>query len=147
MEAIGNRIVGTWKLVSWTYVSPEGETVDFFGKESQGILMYDTTGYMNAQLMRNPRRNMSVERLFEGPVEEVAHAYATYAAYFGRYFERSPGEIIHVVEGSLFPNWTGKEEIRYAILEGDFLTLSAPPVELAGHQITFSVRWRRVGLS
>ncbi len=142
-EVIGKEIVGTWEFVSWTYVSPQGETVDFFGKESRGILMYDASGYMSVQLMKLPRSNMSVQRLFEGPPEEVAHAYATYAAYYGRYVERSPGEVIHLIEGSLFPNWTGKEETRYAKLDGDFLTLSAPAIEMAGHQIIFNVRWRR----
>lgn len=142
-QAVGNRIVGTWEFVSWTYVSHQGEIVDFFGEESRGILMYDASGYMSVQLMKLPRNNMSVQHLFEGPPEEVARAYATYAAYYGRYFERSPGELIHVIEGSLFPNWTGKEEIRFAKLDGDFLILSAPSIEMAGHQIIFDVRWRR----
>lgn len=144
MKAVSNKIVGTWEFISWTYVSPQGETVDFFGKESRGILMYDASGYMSVQMMKLPRSKMSVQRLFEGPPDEVVGAYATYAAYYGRYFERREGELVHVIEGSLFPNWTGKEEIRYAKLDGDLLVLSAPPIEMAGHQITFDVRWRRL---
>jgi hypothetical protein len=144
MEYLSDKIAGTWKLVSWTYEDPNGNTVDFFGKESEGILMYDGNGYMNAQLMRLPRKEMSVHRLFEGSPEEITDAYKSYAAYYGRYEERRPGEFIHIVEGSLFPNWTGKEEVRFAKIDGDFLTLSAPPVVIDGNEITFNVLWRRV---
>jgi hypothetical protein len=145
MEYLSQKIVGTWKLVSWTYVDAKGHTEDFFGKESSGILMYDNYGYMNAQLMRLPRKTMSAQRLFEGSDEEIREAYQTYAAYYGRYEERRPGEFIHVVEGSLFPNWTGKEEVRFAKIDGEFLTLSAPPVTVNGEEVTFNVLWRKVG--
>jgi hypothetical protein len=50
-EHLTQKIIGTWKLVSWTYVDAEGNSFDFFGADSDGILMYDKHGYMNAQLM------------------------------------------------------------------------------------------------
>jgi hypothetical protein len=144
MEYLTQKIVGTWKLVSWTYIDKKNNVVDFFGKESSGILMYDNNGYMNAQLMRFPRKAMAAQRLFEGSLEEIAEAYKSYAAYYGRYEERQPGEFIHVVEGSLFPNWTGQEEVRFAKIEGEFLTLSAPPVKVDGQEVVFNVLWKRV---
>jgi hypothetical protein len=87
---------------------------------------------------------MSVQRLFEGSPEEITDAYQSYAAYYGKYEEQRPGEFIHLVEGSLFPNWTGKKEIRFAKIEGEFLTLSAPPVIIEGKEVVFNVLWRRV---
>jgi hypothetical protein len=144
-EFLKDSIVGTWKFISWTYIDENGNTGDFFGTESQGILMYDASGYMNAQLMKMPRKAINAAGLFTGSTEEMADQYKTYAAYYGKYYEKRPGEFIHVVEGSLFHNWVGLEEVRYAKIEGDFLTLSTPPLSKDGHQITFYVRWRRVG--
>ncbi len=142
-EFIGERIIGTWKLVSWTYRDLSGNVVNFFGENPEGILMYDNKGYMNAQLMKLPRNKLNTPRLFEGTDEEVAEAYRSYAAYWGRYRETAPGEFTHYVEGSLLPDWTGTEEVRYARIQGEFLTLSAP-VTVNGHRITVEVRWRKL---
>lgn len=143
-EPVGEKIIGTWKLVSWVYKNARNETVDFFGDNPVGILMYDRSGYMNAQLMRGDRPNISAAGLGEGLKEEIETAYKTYAAYFGKYRERSPGELVHTVEGSLFPNWVGHDEIRYAEITGDALVLSAPPVKIEGNDVVFYVTWRRV---
>ncbi len=141
-EFIGDRIVGTWKLVSWTYRDPSGKIVDFFGETPEGILMYDSKGCMNAQLMKFGRNKIGSPRLFEGSDEQIAAAYRSYAAYWGRYKETAPGEFTHYVEGSLLPDWVGTEEIRSARIEGELLTLSAT-VTANSHRITVEVRWRK----
>jgi hypothetical protein len=141
-EFIGERIVGTWKLVSWTYQDASGNVVDFFGENPLGILTYDKSGYMSAQLMKSDRSKLGTPRLFEGTDEQVAGAYRSYAAYWGRYRETAPGEFTHYVEGSLLPDWTATEEIRHARIEGELLTLSAI-VTANGHRLTVEVRWRK----
>lgn len=140
---IKDDIIGSWKLVSWKYTNEEGKTVDFFGERPMGILTYDPSGYMNAQLMRSDRQNFRSESLTGGSAEEISAAYLSYAAYYGRFFEKSPGEIIHEVEGSLFPNWVGHEEIRYGKIEGEYLILSTPPIDAQGKKIVFKVTWKR----
>lgn len=143
-ESIKEKIIGTWKLVSWVYKNEKGETFDYFGETPVGILMYDRNGYMNAQLMKNDRKNFtSVASIATGNKEEIAEAYKSYAAYFGKYYERSPGELIHTVEGSLFPNWVGNDEVRYGKVVDDFLILSAPPVKTENGEIVFFVTWKR----
>jgi hypothetical protein len=142
-ESIKDKIIGTWKLVSWKYSGENNEEVDFFGENPFGILMYDTRGYMNAQLSRSGRTNFRSESLTGGSLEEMRDAYLSYAAYYGKYYERSPGEIIHIVEGSLFPNWVGHEEIRYGKIKGEYLVLSTPPIQAQGKEIIFNVTWER----
>ena len=133
-KSVKDKIIGTWKLVSWKYLDGDKEPADFFGENPKGILTYDTSGYMNAQLMKSGRSNFNAESLTGGTTEEIKNAYLSYAAYWGKYHERTPGELVHQVEGSLFPNWVGHDEIRYAQVDGDTLVLSIPP---------FRVTWQR----
>ena len=143
-ELITDKLIGTWKLVSWKYNGENDVPTDFFGENPGGILTYDSSGYMNAQLNKSGRVRFVSESLTEGSSEEISQAYLSYAAYYGKYYEKSPGEIIHLVEGSLFPNWgVGHEEIRYAKIEGEYLVLSTPPIEAKGRKTIFTVTWKR----
>jgi hypothetical protein len=142
-DSIKDKIVGTWKLVSWIFRNEKNEPVNFFGDNPSGILMYDRSGYMNAQLMKPGRSNFVSESLSEGTLQEIQQAYLSYAAYWGKYYEKTPGEIIHIVEGSLFPNWIGHEEIRYGKFDGEHLILSTPPIKAQGKEIVFHVTWKR----
>ena len=142
-EFIKDKIIGTWKLVSWKYNGENDTPLDFFGENPEGILMYDKSGYMNAQLNKQGRAGFVSESLTGGTSEEISQAYLSYAAYYGKYYEKSPGEIIHIVEGSLFPNWVGHEEIRYGKIQGEYLILSTPPIQAKGKEIVFIVTWER----
>ena len=146
MNFIKNEIIGTWKLVSWVYKNEKGEEVHYFGKNSTGLLMYDDNGYMNAQLMKEKRPAFASDSINGGTPEETYGAFHTYLAYFGKYYEQNPGEMVHIVEGSLFPNWVGHREVRYGRIEGDQLILSTPPIYAQGTEIVFYITWKRVQL-
>jgi hypothetical protein len=143
MRSLKQEIVGTWKLVSWTYKNEKGEEVDYFGKDSTGILTYDEHGYMNAQLMKSGRSQFSSDSINGGTPDEALAAFNSYLAYFGKYYEQSPGEMVHIVEGSLFPNWIGNKEVRYGKIEGNKLILSTPPIHAQGSEIVFYITWKR----
>lgn len=142
-ESIAEKIIGTWKLVSWVYNNEKGETVHYFGENAGGILMYDKSGYMNAQLTRGDRKRFVSDSIGDGSVQEIDQAYKSYAAYYGKYYERTPGEIVHEVEGSLFPNWVGHDEIRYGKIVDNLLILSTPPIKTGNGEVVFHVTWER----
>jgi hypothetical protein len=143
MNSLKHDIIGTWKLISWTYKNEHGDDVDYFGRNSTGILMYDASGYMNAQLMKENRAPFVSDSINGGTPEETRDAMNSYLAYFGKYYEANPGEMVHIVEGSLFPNWVGKKEIRYGQIKGDKLILSTPPIPAGGSNIVFYITWQR----
>jgi Lipocalin-like domain len=143
-EFIKSKLIGTWRLVSWIYRDASGNETDYFGKGAVGILMYDAFGNMNAQLMQANRKAFASNAINGGTAEETKAAFDSYIAYFGKVEEIRPGEIVHLVEGSLFPNWFQDHQLRYATLSGDKLILSTPPVPVNGEEIIFHITWVRV---
>lgn len=141
---IGKNIIGTWKLVSWVHKGEQGEDIHYFGKDASGILMYDRNGYMNAQLMKAGRPSFVSPSIDGSTPQEAFSAFNSYIAYYGRYREERPGEITHLVEGSLFPNWMGHSQVRYGKIEHDLLMLHTPPMRVAGNDIVFYITWERV---
>jgi hypothetical protein len=143
MKFLKDQIIGTWKLISWTYKNEKGEDIHYFGKNSTGILMYDKHGYMNAQLMKENRVPFASDSINGGSPDETYGAFHSYLAYFGKYYEENPGEMTHIVEGSLFPNWVGHKEIRYGKIEGNKLILSTPPIQAGETEIVFYITWEK----
>jgi hypothetical protein len=142
--SLKERIVGTWKLLSWVYSNDKNETVHYFGDDVYGILMYDRSGNMNAQLTRANREKFASNSIDVGTTTEIEKAFKSYLSYFGKYYEKVPGEIVHVVEGSLFPNWIGQEQLRYGRIEDNHLYLSTPPIAVSGTTVQFHLKWQRL---
>lgn len=138
--SIKEKIIGTWKLLSWVYYNDKNEPVHYFGKNIAGILMYDKNGHMNAQLTRMERPLFRSAAINGGTFEEVHAAFSSYLAYY----ENRPGELVHAIEGSLFPNWTGDKQIRYGSIENNTLTMRTPPILSQEGELVFHLTWMRI---
>ena len=78
-----------------------------------------------------------------GTGQERAAAYATCLAYCGTY-EIRDGHIVHSVQLSTFPNWTGEVQVRSAELHGNRLVvLRAAPAETPDGTFDAELRWTR----
>ncbi|UII23299.1 lipocalin-like domain-containing protein [Fulvivirga ligni] len=137
------KIVGTWKLVSWYYQDEDGNRVDYFGRNPQGILIYDNAGYMSVHIMKNSRTKFKTDGMYEGTPEEIESAFKSYFAYYGKYYQDDEGTMTHIVEGGLFPNWEGNVEKRYAKIEDNQLIIYTPPIPTENGDIVFYVVWER----
>lgn len=144
LKKVGKKILGAWELVSWVYQNEHGENINYFGNEPKGILLYDKSGYMSVQIATENRPEFESEGINAGKKKEMAAAFSTYLSYFGKYVESEPGVYEHTVEGTLFPNWLGKKEIRYARLKGDTLVLSTPPTPTKSGDIVFNITWKKI---
>jgi lipocalin-like protein len=117
-SAIISRFVGTWKLLAI-------EVQQVPKRDWAGLLMYDKTGHMAAQVMPVDRPKFASGNRFLGTPEEIKAAFDWYAAYFGPYeVNEAEGVVIHHVKGSIFPNEVGRDNIRYYEFSGDRLTLT-----------------------
>ena len=53
-----------------------------------------------------------------------------------RSLNEAAGVVVHHLEWSLFPNWTGTGQRRFFAIAGDRLTLTTPPFQRNGRQVT-----------
>ena len=117
--ADGKRFLGTWRLVETT---TDGKPDPNRGLHPVGVIYYDATGHMAAQIMPEGRR-----RAFAGilPTPEEAHAALRgYTAYFGTYaVDERTQTVTHQRDGNINPGGLGPFVRRYEFLPGDRLVL------------------------
>ena len=130
------QLIGTWTRVLYEV----GESHPM-GCDAVGLLIYDPDGRMSLQIMRPDRSKFrsagSKEGEYEvGSADETTSAFRGYIAYFGTYEVREKERfVIHHVEGSLFPNWVGRNPIEFFELSDDRLTFGLNPIRYI---------WRRI---
>jgi hypothetical protein len=123
---------GTWRLLSWrrlTYKDPSDKDPSItypFGEDATGILVYGGEGRMAVQMAAARRPGLATTDPLGGDVDARAAAYSSCLAYFGGY-EVKDDKVIHRIDASLYPNWSGAEQARPFTLEGDRLVLRTPP--------------------
>jgi hypothetical protein len=97
---------------------------------------------MAVSIARSDRRPFAAGDLLGGTGDEKARAVESYVSYCGRY-ERRGESVVHQVEMSLFPNWTGRDQERRVELDGNRLALEAPPFTIKGMEQRARLVWER----
>ena len=138
-----NSFVGTWRLISCELRSADGQVSYPFGQDGVGYLMYSEDGYMSAFLMNANRPKFASGDIRGGTTEEKVAAADTWTSYCGKY-EVQGDKVIHHIEISFFPSWTGVDQTRFFEFDGDRLSLSTPPFLVKGIQQTAHLIWERV---
>jgi len=129
-------LVGAWTLVS-NIAERDGKTIDNFGPNPKGILIFHSNGHYSVIVMRADLPRFAASREKATTDEGLAVVKGS-LAYFGTYTVDEGGKtLVSKIEGSTFPNWTGETQKRPFVLSGDQLKLINP---LTSSTIT----WQRV---
>jgi len=140
------QFIGTWKLVSSEFRRSDGGVTYPMGRNASGMLMYDASGHMSAQIIRPGRPAFASGDQLKGTPEEIKSAFEGCVAYFGTYeVNEKKGTVTHHVEGSSFPNWVGTDQRRFFEFCGNRVTLSTPPASFGGEHVTALLVWERAG--
>lgn len=143
--SVGDRLLGTWRLVSDNAVRPDGsfEPDPDYGPNPIGYLMYDRTGHMCATLSNpNPPRWADPAKPSEA---ERALSHKAMEAYCGTYEVREKeGRVIHRPELAEWPFYIGSDQVRNFRLEGDRLILSLEETAPGGERRRYQITWERV---
>jgi Lipocalin-like domain len=120
------KLVGTWRLISWEERDGGGEVHYPLGPDAIGQISYERTGRMSAQLMRSKQPLFKREDWRQATTEEKAAAWSGYFGYFGTFtVDELAGAVVHHIEGSWFPNLVGTDQVRYFQFEGQQIILDA----------------------
>lgn len=130
-----HQLVGTWKFISLSGKSSEGEMFYPYSEYLFGRLMYDAKGNMSVLLMNPDRPKFASGDMKKGTSDEIKAAFEGFDAYCGRYtIDTEKGTVTHHLLGSKFPNWVGTDQIRFFKSSGDTLRITAPPILVGGVQ-------------
>ena len=141
---VRDNFVGTWRLVTSEFTRSDGRVMYPYGKDAIGMLIYDEHGYMSAQVMRPDRPIFSSGDIVKGTPEETKVAFDGFVAYFGTYkVNTEEGTVTHLIRGSHFPNWVGREQKRFFEFSGNRLTLEMRHKSATGRLVTGIFVWER----
>ena len=79
-----NPFIGTWKLIAWEVIQPDGTIRYLYGKNVVGYLIYTADGYVSAEIMDPDRQQSDPNFPLEIAVAQTlpdldrARAYRTY---------------------------------------------------------------------
>ena len=140
--AAAKALTGTWEVLRYENKKPDGSVDRPYGPHPKGYFIYDPTGHLSIQFMRTPATPRFAAGDDKGTDAEVRGAFDGYIGYFGTWrINDDATAVIHVVEGSLKPSYTGTDQPRPFTLAGDTLIVRPPP---AADGTTYFRELRRV---
>jgi hypothetical protein len=120
-QALRQKIVGTWRLVSVVYEDQETKArTPVLGEHPTGRQIATADGLWLALVTAEGRPVPRTD-------EERAQALRTMIAYTGRY-RVEDGKVITKVEAAWNEAWVGGEQTRLIRFEGDRLFIESPPM-------------------
>jgi lipocalin-like protein len=145
---IRERLIGTWRLISFELRAEDGAVSYPFGLDPKGFLIYADDNFIACQLMEPGRPNYPAFSFDNVGIVQLAAAARGYLAYCGLFeVDESAKEVHHHVQVSLTPNWIGDRQTRRINFIGEQLELSTPEMEISGQMQTGRVLWEKVKLT
>lgn len=124
-DKVKAQLIGSWKLISYEDRDSSGTVVYPYGKSPAGMIIYDSTGHMAVQIMKNPPPDVASDDWDKFTAAERVALYDGYVAYFGRFeVDVARKVVIHLPEADLSRLYIGRREERNFELAGDRLILS-----------------------
>jgi len=128
LQTLRERLIGTWRLVSYQVSGADGSVVYPMGQDVDGLIMYVPDGHMSANLMVPGRAAYTGGAAASATPAQLAAAAAGYFGYAGRFeVDEVAGVVIHRIEVALMPNLAGSTQRRHVSLDGRRLTLRGDP--------------------
>jgi hypothetical protein len=120
----GCPVIGTWSLQSYVRERlSDGQKHNQFGDSPTGYIGYAPDGRMYAIFTRNDR---VTPRDVVPTDEEGVELIGSMVAYAGT-FSLGENVVVHHIDTSWNQAWTGTDQIRHFVLEGDTLTITTAP--------------------
>ena len=140
-KSLKDQLVGTWTLVSWEQVNPDGSKLQRFGANPKGINVFDANGRLFAMYARPDLPKIASGNPSTPTPEEAKAIVGGAIGYFGTYsVNEADKSIVFRLEASSFPNPLLADQKRTVVsLTADELKYGNP-VPITGGQINYVFR-------
>jgi hypothetical protein len=151
-SSVRTQLVGTWRLLSRESRREGGQIEADKGLSTLplGVLIYDQTGHVAAQLSRRDRTvsmfadECAIAAETKG-TPDTAQTVLGYDAYFGTYtLNERDGIVTHHLEAAIWPGDIGKNIDRHFTISGDQLTIKFDTTTREGVKVTRTLVWERM---
>lgn len=151
-SSVRAQLIGSWRLISRESRRENGqvETDQGLAKLPLGVLIYDQSGHVAAQLSRRDRtvsifnEECSAAAETKG-TQDTAQTILGYDAYFGTYtLNEKEGIVTHHLEAAIWPGDIGKNIDRHFTISGDRLTIVFKTTTKEGAKVTRTLTWERM---
>jgi len=143
-------LIGTWRLVSIVNHGPNGAGPDaFYGSASEGLLIYDRSGWFSVQIMSRPRPHLDVPSARPEPTGGAGApakegALDSYYAYYGTWtYDTATSTVTHHATGALYPSEEGADYAQRVQIDRNRMTFTRTQ-GMAPHQTVQVKTWERV---
>ena len=143
-------LVGAWRLVRIEVRGPQGTQSDpVYGAGSEGLLIYDRSGWFSVQIMGAPRPALEVPAArpqHPGGRDAAAKEAVldSYYAYYGTWtFDPASSTVTHRAAGALYPAEQSATYVQRVELDGIHMTFTRAQAVASGTAIQAKV-WERV---
>lgn len=151
-SSVRAQLIGSWRLVSRQSRRANGEVETDAGLSATplGILIYDQSGHVAAQLSRRDRSIAILPEECQAAITtkgtpDTAQTILGYDAYFGTFkVNENDGTVTHHLEAALFPGDIGKDIERHFTISGDQLTITFNTTTREGVKVTRTLIWQRM---
>lgn len=136
-----NKIIGTWKLLSFVMINKTAnKTLYPYGKSPIGTLIFSADNFMSVAIMADNRENLSVESIQMATDQEKIKTIESYLSYSGTWRIGNDKIFVNVLV-SLLPNWTNKEHYRHYEISNDKLTFQTPIMKQGDNELYIKLTW------
>jgi hypothetical protein len=150
--SIRSQLIGSWRLVSRQSRRENGELEADAGLSTVplGVLIYDQSGHVAAQLSRRDRTVAMVGKECQAAAAtkgtpDTSQTVLGYDAYFGTYKINERDHIVtHHLEAALWPGDIGKDIDRHFTISGDQLTITFNTTTREGVKVMRTLIWERI---
>jgi hypothetical protein len=112
-KSLKDQLVGTWTVVSWEQVRPDGSKFRRFGDNPKGINVFDATGNFVILFARPDLPKLASANPSTPTPEEAKTIVGGAIGYYGTYTVDDAAKVVTLrIEASSFPNQVGMAQKR-----------------------------------
>jgi len=139
-----NEFIGSWSLISINNIYQDGTKVQPYGKNPEGLLIFDEDGNYAIQILKENRPLIVSGNKNTSTPEENAAIVKGFNAHYGKYSVDARNKIItfEILHAS-FPNWENKVQKRTYSYSNDMIKYIVKNTTQGGASVVAEVVWKK----